>query len=216
MNLMKKLCALLLVANFIYFGATAQENNRDRTASKFGIKLGVNLSNLYKSEVDDNNLKVGPIAGLYAKLAISEGFSIQPELLYSNKGSKLTYDNFILGTGEYRFNLNYIELPVMAVANLGRNFNIHAGPYVSYLAAVNIKDMDENGSINGVTDLKADNFKRFDYGVAAGLGVDVEGFSIGARYSYGLNEIGESGSLSGELTRNAKNSAISVYISFGF
>jgi hypothetical protein len=28
--------------------------------------------------------------------------------LYTSKGAKETYDNFILGEGEYRFNLNYI------------------------------------------------------------------------------------------------------------
>jgi hypothetical protein len=67
-----------------------------------------------------------------------------------------------------------------------------------------------------ITDLDAENFNRFDYGVAGGLGIDISNFTIGARYNYGFREIGKSGSLSGQLTKDSKNSAISLYIGIGF
>lgn len=197
--------------------AQEQQTAGEATLSpKFGIKAGINLSNLYVDEVEDENMKLGLNAGFYAKLPITRGFSLQPELIYSNKGAKLRYDNFVLGEGEYRFNLHYVELPVMAVINVLPNFNIHAGPYVSFLAGADIKDMNDDGSIENVRDLNADNFNRFDFGVTAGLGFDIQNITLGARYNYGLTEIGKSGSLSGQLTRDAKNSAISVYIGFGF
>lgn len=200
-------------------GALAQEQQTPSETSlspKFGIKAGVNLTNMYVQDVSDENMKVGFNAGFFAKLPITRGFSIQPELLYTSKGAKETYDNFIQGEGEYRFNLNYIELPVLAVINLAKNFNVHVGPYVAYLADVNIKDLEDNGTINEISDLDTDNFKRIDYGVVGGLGIDISNFTLGARYSYGLREIGESGSLSGELTKDSKNSVISLYIGFGF
>lgn len=193
-----------------------QTSSENSLSPKFGIKGGVNLTNMYVKDVSDENMKVGFNAGFFAKLPVTRGFSIQPELLYTSKGAKETYNNFIEGKGEYRFNLNYIELPVLAVINVARNFNVHVGPYVSYLAAANIKDLKDNGTIQNVTDLKADNFNRIDYGVAGGLGIDISNFTIGARYNYGFREIGKSGSLSGELTKDSKNSAISLYIGLGF
>lgn len=204
----------LLVAT----AAVAQEQQTTTESSlspKFGIKGGINLSNLYVDDVKDENMKVGLNVGFFAKLPLTRGFSIQPELLYSNKGAKETYDN-VLGKGEYRFNLDYVELPVLAVINLGKNFNIQGGGYISYLAAVNIKDLDNDGTITNVKDLNAENFNRIDYGLAGGFGVDIQNFTIGARYNYGLREVGKSGSLSGDLTKNSKNSAINVYLGFAF
>jgi hypothetical protein len=142
--------------------------------------------------------------------------AIQPELLYSSKGSKLKYDNIIQGKGEYRFNMNYLELPVMGVFHIGDVFNVQVGPYISYLTSANIKNMDEDLTIQGVTDLKEDNFNRLDYGVAAGVGLDFNGFVVGARYNYGLKEVGKSGNLSGVLLNDSKNSVATIYIGFGF
>jgi hypothetical protein len=171
---------------------------------------------MFVDDVSDENMKVGINFGVFAKLPLTKGFSIQPELNYSSKGAKEDYNNFLEGEGEYRFNLNYIELPVLAVINLGKNFNIHGGPYIAYLASVNIKDLKDNGTIDEIAELDAENFNRIDYGLAGGLGVDIGNFGIGARYNYGLREIGKSGSLSGELTKNSRNSAISLYIALGF
>jgi hypothetical protein len=223
MKIRSIVCVAMLIGGTLVAGskAVAQEQQAMGESSlspKFGIKGGVNLTNLYvDDDVSDENMKVGFNAGFFAKLPVTRGFSIQPELLYSSKGAKETYDNFILGEGEYRFNLNYIELPVLAVFNLAKNFNLHVGPYVSYLAGVNIKDLNKDeGTIDEVAELDADNFNRFDYGVAGGLGIDISNFTIGARYNYGLKEIGKSGSVSGELLKDSKNSAISLYIGIGF
>jgi hypothetical protein len=208
---------LLTVIGTSKVSAQEQQTVTEKSLSpKFGIKAGLNLTNMYVQDVSDEKMKAGLTAGVYAKLPLAKGFSIQPELLYSNKGAKETYDNFIEGEGEYRFNLHYIELPVLAVINVAKNFNIHAGPYISYLVAADIKDLNDDGTIEDITELKADNFNRFDYGLAGGIGVDIQNFTIGARYNYGLKEIGKSGSLSGELTKDSKNSAISLYIGFGF
>ncbi len=200
--------------------ARAQEQQAitggDKLTPKFGIKGAISLTNLYVDDVSKEHSKVGFNAGVYAKLPLTTGFSIQPELLYSIKGAKDTYSNFVQGDGEYRFNLGYIELPVLAVVNLTKNFNIHAGPYVGYLVSANVKNVDDNGEIQGATDLKADNFNRWDVGLAGGVGFDVSAFTLGARYNYGLSKIGKSGSLSGDLTKNSKNAGVSVYVGFAF
>ncbi len=206
----------LLLGLSAVVAAQEQQTSAEKSLTpKFGIKGGLNLSNLYTDQADDNNLKGGLNLGLYAKVPLAKGFSIQPELVYSSKGAKLTYNNILFGKGEYRFNLNYVEVPVLAVINIASNLNIQGGGYVSYLVSANIKDLKNDGTINNIKDLKAENFNRFDYGLVGGIGIDVMNFTIGARYNYGLKEVGDSG-LSGRLTKNSKNSVIALYIGLGF
>ncbi len=202
------LCSLCL---FMSVNGYSQTTN----TSKVGFKVGFNLANLYVDNVKDQNMKVGALAGLYARLPISDGIAFQPELLYSSKGAKLIYDNVIQGKGEYRFNLNYIETPFTFVFNVLDNFNLHAGAYAAYLASANVKNL-KDGNMIGVTNLNADDFNRFDYGLVGGLGLDFEKLNIGMRYNYGLKQVGHSGSLSGDLTQNSKNSALSFYIGLAF
>ncbi|WP_290797738.1 porin family protein [Flavihumibacter sp. UBA7668] len=216
----RNLAVLFVTAGAIFstsqLQAQQQEMSGNGLSPRFGVKAGLNLSNFYSDEVNDNNLKAGLNAGVYAKLPVFKGFSIQPELLYSNKGSKRTYDNAVFGEGEYRTNLHYIEMPVLGVINLAKNFNIHAGPYVSYLAGANITDLESDGSVDEIADLNPENLNRFDYGLAAGFGIDLGPTTIGARYTLGMREVGKSGSIAGEAFRDTKNSNISLFIGVGF
>ena len=182
---------------------------------KFGIKGGVNLSNLYVNNVQDEHVKVAGQVGFFAKLPLTRGVSLQPELLYTSKGAKVTYDNLLQGKGEYRYNLNYVEVPLTLVFNIVKNFNLHGGGYMAYLTSANVKNLND-GTITGFSDLRADNFHRVDYGLVGGLGVDIENVTIGARYNYGMAEVGKSGSFSGDMTRNAKNSSLSFFIGIAF
>jgi len=119
--------------------------SRDQLTPQFGIRGGVNLSNLYVNEADDEHMKAGLNAGVFLKLPLANGVALQPELSYSGKGSRIAY-NSILGSGAFRFNLNYVELPVLFVFNIGKAFNIHAGGYAAYLTGANIKNVDDDGS----------------------------------------------------------------------
>lgn len=219
---LRKLKFYAITATLIVFGCMSGYSQQQQTSDesaltpKIGIKGGVNITNLYTDNVKDENSKVGFNAGFFAKIPLVQGVSIQPELLYTTKGAQLTYDNIIQGSGKYKFNLNYVETPLLMVFNVTKNFNINGGAYLAYLTSANIKDVDNNGDVNGVTDLNADKFNRFDYGLVGGLGFDIENITIGARYNYGLREIGKSGSLSGDLTQNSKNSALSLFIGIGF
>jgi len=215
-----KMFALTMAVGLLAFsGAYAQEqqvSTESGMTAKFGIKGGLNLTNLYVADVSSEHIKAGFNAGVYAKLPVTRGFSIQPELLYSVKGAKENYNNFVDGSGEYRFNLGYMELPVLAVVNLAKNFNLHAGGYAAYLVNANVKDVNSNGHIQGATELNTDNFKRWDFGLAGGAAFDIDHFTLGARYNYGLSHVGKPGNLSGDITKNSKNAGTSIYIGFAF
>jgi hypothetical protein len=206
----------LLLASTVTRAQEQQTSAENNLKAKFGIKGGLNLTNLYVNDVSDEHMKAGFNAGVFAKLPVTKGFSIQPELLYSLKGAKEDYNNFLQGSGEYRFNLGYLELPVLAVVNLAPNFNLHLGGYAAYLVNANVKNVDHNGTIQDAVDLSTGDFHRWDFGLVGGLGFDIENFTLGARYNYGLSHIGKDDNLTGALTKDSKNAGISVYVGFGF
>lgn len=186
--------------------------------ARFGIKGGVNFSNLYTKDGDEDcSIQVGYHAGLFAKIPLTQQFAIQPELYYTTKGAKVTYNSSTVdGTAD--FNFNYLELPVLGVVNITDNVNIHAGPYFSYLvggkakndANVNLFDFEDN--------INNDDYNKFDIGLAVGLGLDVGQVGFGARYSYGLSKIGKEKSYAGNTYRfpDAVNGVASLYVAISF
>lgn len=180
------------------------------STARAGIKGGLNVSNLYVDDVNDENARFGFNVGLYAQLFSSEVFAIQPELLYSTKGTKTTYDNVLMGEGDAKFNLNYLEVPVLAVIKLGGAAELHFGPYWSYLLNANI---DVDGDTDSYDELDRDNFRSWDFGIAGGVGLNFGSTQIGVRYSKGLRKI-ENSEEAEALLGDAKNSCAQLYIAF--
>lgn len=204
----KKLIFASLVLSFMTFtSAQAQEN-----ATKFGVKGGVNFSNFYTDDVDDNNVLTGFNVGFFAKLPIADNISLQPEISYTGKGSELVYNNALV-SGTAQFKLDYIEVPLLLVVNVTENFNIHAGPYAAYMVSGKTTNKSDSGSYNFEDNINVDDFNRFDAGLSGGVGLDLEPVSFGVRYNYGLTKIGKDNS---DFSSDAKNSVLSVYAAFGF
>lgn len=218
MLLIRNRVTVLAIGMAAFFTANAQvqqTSSESMLTPKVGVKGGVNFSNLFVDDVQDENLKAGLNLGLFAKFPVTRGISVQPELLYSSKGSTITYTN-LLGNGKYRFNLNYIELPVLAVINVAKNFNVHVGPYASYLASANIKQKIEDAENPEINAFKEEDFNRIDYGLVGGIGFDVQNFTLGARYNYGLHEVGKKDNLTSRALKDSKNGVISFYVGYGF
>jgi len=202
--------------------ATQQAHAQDTDPkAHIGVKGAMMITNLIKAgdNVTENNLKLGGAAGIFIKLPVIGIFSIQPELLYMSKGSTTSY-NFgtglaTPGSGKLNFNLNYIELPILAVVNITRYINIHAGPYAAFLVNANVKNKSDNKFFDTYNDLNADNFQRIDYGISGGIGLDFRPFIAGIRYDGSLRNLGKSG-LSGAITQEARNSALQIYLGVGF
>ncbi|MFA9187743.1 porin family protein [Flavobacterium sp. FBOR7N2.3] len=180
-----------------------------------GIKGGVNFTNLYTEDVDDNNVLTSFNAGLFANFPVSSAVSIQPELNFSRKGSELVYDN-IFASGTTKLKLNYLEMPVLLKLNVTPNFNVHFGPYVAYLIDGQATNETDGGSFNFEENIDNDDLNKWDYGLAAGVGFDFGSTSLGVRYNYGLQTIGKERTFAGESYTfpDSKNSALSVYVGF--
>lgn len=211
--IMKNRIQLFTVIIALVFSVNAIQAQVNDSAAQFGVKGGVNFSNMYTDDVDDENVLTSFNAGVYFNLPVSDLFSIQPEVLYSRKGAELRYDN-VFASGSAKFNLNYIEVPVLLKINVTDNFNIHAGPYFAYLIDSKITNDGDGGAFDFESNFDNDDFNKFDAGIAAGIGFDFDSFGIGARYNYGLSTIGKERTVAGETYRvpDSKNSTISVYL----
>lgn len=191
---------------------TTRETDRDpaHPRARAGIKGGLNLSNLISDEITDEDARIGFHAGVYGQLFVNEGFAIQPELNFSTKGNRVT-SNFGIIDQETKFNISYLDVPVLAVFKLGQVAEIHAGPYWAYLVGANI---DTDGDLgDDFQELDRDNFDNWDYGLVGGIGFNLGAVQLGARYNYGLNEIAKSQGAK-NLLGGAKNSVGQVYLAF--
>ena len=198
---------LLSVVTIVTLLATSLANNVFAQA-RAGIKGGLNVSNLYIDDLDDENARYGFNIGVFGQVLSSETFAIQPELLFSTKGSKAFYEGIIDQTVKY--NLNYLDLPVLAVFKLGESAEIHIGPYASYLLGANVS---YSGDIaNGDDKIDKDHLKSFDYGLVGGFGLNFGTVQVGARYNYGLVKIADSNAAELFLG-DSKNSVAQLYVS---
>ena len=178
---------------------------------KFGVKGGVNFANL-TGDVDDASMKVGFNVGGFAEIKVSDKFSVQPELLYSTQGAKEKES----GSGynaEYKLNLGYLNIPVMAKYYVAQGFSLEAGPQIGFLVNAKSKFESTTGglTVSGTEDVK-DNFESIDFGVNFGAGFDfTENVSAGVRYNVGLSNIAKD---SGD--NKVHNSVLSLSLGYKF
>lgn len=208
---------MLLCAGFISVLALSEANAQG--SPRVGFKGGLNLSNLYVGDAEAENGRVGWHAGVYGQLFSTEAFAIQPEINYSTKGTGITYVrggvNQVSVDYDQKFNLSYIDIPILAVFKLGPVAEIHAGPYWAYLVNAEIRNNDGNPN-NEFDTIDRNNFDDWDYGLVGGIGFNLgKGAQLGARYNYGLNPIADSGGAR-RVFGDAKNQVAQLYLSINF
>ena len=167
-------------------------------AQQFGIKGGMNVSSLSNdSGLEDSSSKIGFNAGVFLNAPLAANFSIQPEVLYNNLGSKVTLTDFDINndnyTAEYARHLDYISVPVMFQYNATPSFYLEAGPQFSFLLDARDKyKSTKNGSTtdSDTRDLNKDAFNTFDFGLGLGAGYWITPkLGINARYNAGFTDI---------------------------
>ena len=161
---MKKviLCAVTLLSSIVLF---AQD-------PKFGLKAGLNLATVTGSGGD---LKPGFNGGVLAHIHITPAFSLQPEVMYSNQGTKYSSDHKLL--------LNYINVPLLLQYNFDNGFRLQGGPQVGFL--IEAKDKNQNVEY----DVK-NGYNTVDFSIPLGLSyLGYSGFGVDARYNIGVTNV---------------------------
>lgn len=182
---MKKIILSAATLAAVCFSATAQED------IKFGIKAGVNIAT-FGGDAEDSDSRTGFHAGAVAEFKLSETFSIQPELFYSQMGAKSEYNDDFGGISvsyEETAKYDYISLPVLAKYYIIEGLSIEAGPQISLLVSSKIEQKASGGGESGeaTTDVK-DSTNSIDFGLAGGLAYDLPmGVFFQARYYAGIS-----------------------------
>jgi len=168
---MKK--SILIVALLFGLATTIQAQS-----IRFGIKGGINYANQNGTDITVNAQNYNTTdaitsyhAGLVAEVKLFDRFAIQPELLYSTQGA--TYKNAV---EEFKNELGYISIPVLAKFYLSKSLSLDLGPQASFLLSEK-NDFDYKDS------------KTFEFAVAGGLGLNItKNLFVQARYGLGLTE----------------------------
>jgi hypothetical protein len=143
---MKKV-KFLIVAAFMsstcmVMAQDGETDNREKV--QFGLKGGLNYSNVYNSRTEDfvADAKLGFAGGLMIRIPIGKYIGLQPEFLLSQKGFK--GEGSIFGS-EFSFSrtTTYLDVPIQLAFNPSEFITILAGPQYSYL----IKQKDEFNSV---------------------------------------------------------------------
>ncbi|KOF02961.1 hypothetical protein OB69_09020 [Roseivirga seohaensis subsp. aquiponti] len=202
---------IIITGVFYLLSLVSFTNQSQAQEFRSGIKGSFNLSNLYTDDIDDNNLRPGFSIGIFKENQIGASSAIQTELLFSTKGNRSEYRTGPFD-GEAKFNLNYLELPVMLDLKAGDALDISFGPYVSYLISANVTTEGDFG--NSFSEIDRDQLNAFDFGLSGGLGLNFGNTELGARYNLGLSEIADSDNAR-TILGDAKNSVIQFYIALG-
>jgi hypothetical protein len=167
---MKKL-SFLAVAMFFAITAYSQ------TEVSIGVKAGPNFANIDTDASLGANYKnrAGFHGGAFALFKFGN-IGIQPELLLSQQGSKVTFN-----AQDFDANYTYFNIPVILKLYTVAGINIQVGPQFGFLAS------QKNELLESVN--LEDDAKKSDLSLALGLGWDLPlRLSVDARYNLGLSD----------------------------
>lgn len=206
---MKKILSTIFFA-LLFIITTNYSFAQDRS---FGIKGGVAAYQLV-NEVRDASSTSDPIvafeAGIFGDFPINRILSIQPEVVFVQKGGEESDD--ALGTSSAT--LSYVDVPLILKINapVSDNFKpyIFGGPFAGYLVDATSASKGNNQDIS-------EFLEEFNYGVKVGLGVNIGRVVIDARYDMGFaniyKETEEAGDF-GDFTLTTTGVVLSLGITF--
>lgn len=243
---MMKLTIRYIVFVLLFSCATvaSAQIGQHRNDFSIGVNGGYTLSNVGFTPKVTQSLLGGTTAGLSWRYVCEKYFSticsIYGEVNYTQMGWKeriLTTDNqpvinAVSGLPEqYSRTLNYLQVPVFAhlawgKEHSGMQFFFQLGPQFGYLLSektitnFNFKDRntaDRSNVVCAQDTMAVEN--KFDYGIAAGAGVElslrrVGHFLLEGRYYYGLGNI--YGDSKRDYFSKSNNSSIVVKLTYLF
>lgn len=131
MNIYKIFISLFLIVASKPVQAQMDDN---RELLSFGLKAGLNMSNVWDSKGQDfvADPKYGLAGGAFVSLPVGKYLGIQPELMISQKGFQGS--GSLLGVGySYTRTTTFVEVPLLVQFKPIQYFSILAGPQFSYL-----------------------------------------------------------------------------------
>ncbi|OKS86060.1 hypothetical protein RG47T_1507 [Mucilaginibacter polytrichastri] len=158
--------------------------------TKFGIKAGVNFTNVIMKDENGNKTNTqsmpGILLGLTVDIPVAGDFYIQPAAQYSRKGYKQETGGFYGSATNFKVNASYIEVPINLLykPHLGTgNLLLGAGPYIGYGTGGNWKSENDAAIGDMIVGKKGDVIFKNN----AMDGGDINSYLYGKPLDYGLN-----------------------------
>lgn len=170
---MKKLAITLLLA-------TASLYSFAQTQFAVGVKVGPNFAKIDTDAGAGENYKnrTGWHAGAFL-LVKGEKFGFQPEIIFSQQGSKFKY----AGSPDLEANFSYVNIPLIFKLYTIAGINLQIGPQIGLLTSA------ERDDFSGHPEDIKDDLKKTDLSLALGVGVDLPfGLTVDGRYNWGLTD----------------------------
>ena len=181
----------------------------------FGIKGGINISNVKASEIVTDDYRINPVAsgnlgyhvGGFMRASFV-GIFIQPELYFSSIANEFRVED-ISATGSpeklIKQKIGRMDVPVLVGVKLG-TFRLGVGPVGSIIVS-------DKSDLYDFTGYKA-TLKSATFGYQLGAGVNIWKIGIDVRYEGNLTKLGDHLDLGGQ-TINLDNRVRQVIISLG-
>jgi len=178
-----KIAIISISTLFIVLTTSVNAQDLDRREKiEFGIKAGLNLSNVWDSNSDEfrADTKTGFAGGLYVGIPIGKYFGLQPEMLISQKGFRGS--GTLLGT-DYSFvrTTTYLDIPLQIQLKPTHFLTFVAGPQFSYLLNQKDKYTFGSNSTEQQNEFDNDNIRKNILGFVGGFDVIYNHFVFSAR-----------------------------------
>ncbi len=180
---MKKFLTLLSAALLLLAGsleASAQ--------SRYGVIGGMSFSTSKFREMNRSTMTQWH-AGFTYKLSLPAGFSLQPALIYQNKGAKLAIEDAGNVT-DMNVRTSYLELPVSVQWGpdllICRPF-LDVTPFIGYALGNKI----DIGSTVIKSKEALNSMNRFEYGLGLGIGLELWRFQVIGRYMWNFGTLAD-------------------------
>lgn len=175
-----------------------------------GVKAGINLaSQRTGDDGEDPGLKSlrGLVAGVFATLPVTSWLELQPEALYSVKGSSFEESGIRADVL-----LDYLEVPVLARFSMGGGglaYYVAGGPFAGFRLRARTRTKFDTAT--EIIDID-EQVERLDYGLAAGGGVEFGSLVVDGRYTHGMKDVDKDTSDRVKVT----NRSVSITLGFRF
>jgi len=195
---LRLLVATVAVIAFLPYGAAAQQVGG-------GVKVGLSLGDVPKFADEiyrgaNTSLRTGFAAGGFIAVRFGNGFSVQPEVLYTQKGVKIDYSDGST-SADLRYTADYIDVPVLARYTFGKGVRgyVIAGP--SFNFQLNTKVATSFFGQSGEQDVSED-VESLEFALVIGGGIELGPLLLEARWSEGLTNLAADSTSEGPVIKS--------------
>ena len=207
---------IILCTLFLSASAIAQDQK-----VKLGIKAGLNLATLTLDESElDSSSKAGFTAGVMVEIPMTKKFSLQPEIMYSQQGTKTSFSDSDVTNSNYEstIKLNYLNIPVMLKYYVKEGLSVQAGPQIGILLKANNKYKD---NFLGYDNQESFDLKEYSSGIDTSVNVGLgyqfkDKFYTDLRYNISYSNVFKDGDTNHFIDNDMKNRVLQITIGYFF